>query len=66
MQPHLIRIEQPDSGILSEVTPAEAERLLKEAHARGCLVVDKRSGRVLDKLDPETTELLIINIVIGG
>lgn len=44
----------------------EAERLIKEAQARGAFVVNKKGGEVIYELGPDVEEILIIGPVAGG
>ncbi|MBI3979707.1 MAG: hypothetical protein HY331_16120 [Chloroflexi bacterium] len=53
----------------ARVQIAEAERILREARARGCAVSKKVQGRhVLDSepFDPEAEEYQIIAPIVGG
>ena len=51
---------------IEEVTPEEAAKIMKEAYARGSLVVDKSTGQIIEKLDADTEELLIMDMISGG
>lgn len=53
---------------IKEVSLEEAEMILKETYADslGGLVVDKRTGDVIDEIGPDVEELLIISHIIGG
>ncbi len=49
-----------------EVSLEEAKRIMKEAYARGSLVVNKRAGEVIDEITPDVEEVLIVDAVGGG
>ena len=53
---------------IKEVSLEEAEMILKETYADslGGLVVDKRTGEVIEEIGPDVEELLIISQIIGG
>lgn len=53
---------------IKEVSLEEAEMILKETYADslGGLVVDKRTGEVIEEIGPAVEELLIISHIIGG
>lgn len=51
---------------IKEVDAEEARRILSEARAQGRLVINKRTGDVIEDLKPDVEELLIVDIVGGG
>lgn len=64
----MIKIESSGAKGLTveEVTLQEAEKIVKEAYARGSLVVDKKAGQIIEELTPDTEELLIMDMIGGG
>lgn len=51
---------------VKEVSLQEAKRIVKEAYARGSLVLDKRAGEIIEEPSPNTEELLILDMIAGG
>ena len=53
---------------IKEVSPEEAETILKETYADslGGLVVDRRTGKVIWEIGPNVEELFIVNQMTGG
>ena len=50
----------------SELSVAEAGRLIDESLARGNVVFDKDRGRVIDEITDEVREIVVMQLVAGG
>jgi len=55
-----------DEVYAEEVSLEEAERLMRQAYARGALVVNKKTGEVIDNITPDTEEILLVELLAGG
>lgn len=56
-----------DKGIeVEEVDIEAAKRIVEQARGQGRCVVDKKIGQVIEDLNPNTEELLIVDILEGG
>jgi hypothetical protein len=44
----------------------EAKRLVEASHARGAVVIDKKTGRVLKEITSDVTEIIIAELMDGG
>ena len=62
----VIRIHDPATNETTEVDRTEAVRLVKEAYFNGRLVINNRTGYILEEVGPEVEEILIVNMVAGG
>lgn len=51
---------------IEEVNIEEAKRILADARDTGRVVIDKKTGEVIEDLRPDTEELLIIDLLDGG
>ncbi|MFC1917088.1 hypothetical protein ACFLXH_00340 [Chloroflexota bacterium] len=49
-----------------ELNLAEAKNLLAESYARECVVVDKKTGKVIEEITPEIDEIMIVGLIDGG
>ena len=56
------------SGGEKEVTPEEAGKILDEIYADplGGLVANSKTGDVIYRIDPDVTEITILDTMIGG
>ena len=56
------------SGGEREVTPEEARIILDEIYAGplGGLVANSKTGEVIYRIDPDVTEITILDTMIGG
>ncbi len=64
-----IRVYNSDGNIIEiikEATRQEADEIIKDTFARGSLVVDNKTLRVIHKIEPEIEEILVINTFGGG
>lgn len=56
-----------NTGIeIEEVNIEEAKRILADAKDIGRVVIDKKTGEVIEDLRPDTEEILIIDLIDGG
>ncbi len=61
-----VRILNLDGTEDKDVTYDEAVRIVAGALAEGRAVIDKRTGTMIEKLAPDTDEILIVDFVDGG
>lgn len=56
-----------DRGLqFEEVDIHETDKILEEAHAQGNVVLNRKGGEAVIKMNPDIEELLIIKILEGG
>lgn len=56
-------MDDPD---FKEVSFEEAKNLVAESNARGIIVLDKETRRVVREITPEVKEIIIVHVVNGG
>jgi hypothetical protein len=62
-----IRIQRDlDETGSEELSLEEAKRLVEASHARGAVVIDKKTGRVLKEITSDVTEIIIAELMDGG
>ena len=49
-----------------EISVTEANNLLTESYAQDCVVVDKKTGNVIEEITPEIEEIMIVGLIDGG
>lgn len=52
---------------VKEVSREEARSFVEQAYRQGnTVVVDKRTGNVIDEVSPETEEIVMVTVLGGG
>lgn len=51
---------------IEEVDLASANKILEQAYARASLVVNKKTGEIIDKIDSHVEEIVIVEMLEGG
>jgi len=60
-----VQMDLDDTGF-KEVSLEEAKSLVAESHARGMIVLDKRTGQVIREITPDVKEIIIVELMDGG
>jgi len=60
-----VQTDLDDTGF-KEVSIEEAKGLVAESHARGKIVLDKRTGCVIKEITPDVKEIIIVELMDGG
>lgn len=51
---------------VKEVDIEEAKKLIEKAYTQGNVVIDKRTGNVIDNIPSEADEIILVGILGGG